>query len=120
MDIPIKDRKLSSVSVTSIELDWLPEGGKQRIGGMCHIALTNQDGGDNGPAANVFFGVDVDPSMPLQDAGRAVLTRAHAILQRLASFSADELNANFVEWRAKAAEEQKKAAEAGFQKTDRG
>jgi hypothetical protein len=117
MDVEIKDRKLSTVSITSIDMDWIPQG-KQMVGGMCHVGLSGPDENTDGPGANIFFGVVVDPSMPLRDVARATLTRAHEVLERMASFSIDDLERCFVEWRTKTIQQQREAASLGYPKSD--
>jgi hypothetical protein len=114
----IKDRKLTNVTVENVDFDWFPDG-EHTAGGMCHITLSNQDGGIDGPGANIFFSVPVDPNMPLRDVSRAMLTRAHEILQRMASFSLNELEGAFVEWRKNAVQQEKEAAALGVHKTER-
>lgn len=90
----IKDRALSTVHLGGLDAFTYPDG-QHAVGAICHISLVTSEGLPDGPGANVFVGVPINPGVTLQQAEHAVLTRAHDILVRLASFSVDEMEAAF-------------------------
>jgi hypothetical protein len=97
--IELKDRPLSTVHLGGLDYFTYPDGGNA-VGATCHISLINFDGAPDGPGANVFVAIPISPTSTLQEAERAVLTRAHDLLVRLASFSVDEMEAAFARKRA--------------------
>lgn len=109
MNIPIKDRKLSSVTFSG--LDTFPsETGELLVGGICHLSLTGNDESSGGPGINIFFAMPTDPDLTIRAAQHALLTRAREILSRLALCSVDEMLEKF------AAGQRDKASSSTLQK----
>jgi|ERR1700674_970183 len=114
MGAEIKDRKLLAVTIASVDMDYLPNG-QPTVTAIFHLDLSGPDGDNNGPSVNVVLGIPVEPSASFQDISRAILNRAHEILERAALLSVEELEKSFVEWRKREIEKDQRAAAAGYE-----
>jgi hypothetical protein len=103
-ELEIKDRDLVLVHFMGLDSFVMPNG-SHAVGGTCQLGLQAYDGSLNGPRANIFFSVPAPRQLTLQEAQRAVLTRAHEILCRLASFSVADLERAFEQKRERDAKE---------------
>lgn len=99
MDKPISERPLTEVNLNNLDLQLVAED-EWLLTATCFFSIEASDGRPRGPAANVFFGIPMDLGMSFRDGERALLTRAHEILARLASFSVEELESQFAQKRA--------------------
>lgn len=110
---PIKDRRLTRVSLANVEMA-VDEHGTQFVSATCQISLSGPSGEAEGPGANIFFGIPMEATSSLENASSALLERAHAILQRLAEFSAADYQRVFAEWRSKELRDREEAAKIGI------
>ena len=94
MDVPIRERRLTSLTIWNASWGWDP-GGVHMISATCSIHISAADGSDQGPGVNVFFGLPYPVDGSIQDAERALLVRVHEVLTKLASLSVDELERQF-------------------------
>ncbi|MDO8877620.1 MAG: hypothetical protein Q8M24_13345 [Pseudolabrys sp.] len=117
MSLDIKDRKLSSVSITQISPIIDPDG-THNVSCMCHISLSGPDEEREGPGANIFFSIPLSQSTSFQDASDALLKRAHEILARMSEFPFSELRSGYEEWRAREWQALESAKRSGFAAPD--
>ena len=99
------DRKIEHVAVRALErVKWAPD--TFAVLGIVRVEISSVSPNTVGPHAIIELSAPCDSNPTIEDAERALLTRAHAFLERLASTSAEELHSVLQASREPEAEEE--------------